>query len=208
MVTSRHRFSRRTPQPSEDGLTPKLAGYGPAAQAMSAVETVQEANEAEAKVKLYDMVDHTWTAPISEFFARSFHLQKVVYVCSGCRWSSTWPNQFEPHKKQARMDYNLHTKAEVVSASTVNGTAFRCTGCNSSFQFPARAQMHIESVKRQNGGHDKATLILSRRFALEPPVTPVASAASVAVASQSERVEGPRKRKRRHHRGARNAYAG
>lgn len=186
-----------------------ISAYAPAAQAMQAVEVVKEASEAEAKVQLYDMIDHTWTRPLNQRAAETFHLRKVVYTCSACQWTSTWEPQFKEHLKQVQSQRRMHAKADMLPSPTPNGLAYLCTGCSSAFSVPARVQMHVDSVMRQTAGHENATLVLARRFALEAPVTTMNGASPlrvVAVASQSERTVVPHKRSGRHRRHHRSAH--
>ena len=194
----RQRFGTQTTESSE--VRQHLPAYAPAQQAMQSVETVSEANEAEAKVRMYDTIDGTWTGPLNQRAVETFHLRKVVYACSVCQWTSIWEGQFQEHVKTARMQYKMHSKAELLPSPTENGLAFRCTGCSSAFSMPGRVQLHIEGILRQTAGHEGAQSVMARRFALEAPVTPAKTQAVVAVASQLERTVVPQKRRGRHRR--------
>ena len=209
MVLSRrrHRQGFQVQGSAPPKVLSQLSAYAPAQAALGVVERIQEADEAEVRVRMYDQIDHTWTQPIVEDQVQNFHLRKVVYLCSDCPWNSAWPEQFGAHVKQAKLQWQMHMKAEVMPVITNYGSASRCTGCNSTFQFVQRAQMHVDAMRQTGGAHEGATLSLSRRFGLEPSVSPVQSRSVPTLAqSASERTEVPHKRKRRHHRHAGRAH--
>ena len=101
----RQRFG--TPPTESSEVREHLPAYAPARQAMQSTETVSEANEAEAKVRMYDMIDHTWTMPLNQRAAETFHLRKVVYSCSACTWASIWENDFSAHIQQVILQRKL-----------------------------------------------------------------------------------------------------
>ncbi len=162
----------------------------------------READDQEAKVRLYDRVDGTWTLPLSEEKAHEMYLKVVVYKCSACNWTSIWDNELDAHVATEKAIVGSHERATVEPVSTGAGPGFRCTACGTTKVTDGRARLHIRSRITQEGiSHENVQLLLVRRFALEESAIDIETASiSGPVASQVLRSEEPRPRRRRHRR--------
>lgn len=129
------------------------------------------------RVRLWDLVDSTWTAPIDRYHAIQYQLRKVIYRCSAC----TFVGQLEDHVKlhignirQASEDHN-GAKGDVRIAQTERGTysVGWCSACSHEFvKNPAKVHEHIKDMRKEEPRHVNASVQLVRRYSLERPVLP------------------------------------
>jgi hypothetical protein len=129
------------------------------------------------RIRLYDCVDGTWTAPLEQGMVFNHYLRKVVYKCSACNFSTvfeTGGSSVERHVTGVLERYELHqgaaVEATVFPFSGGSEMGQLCTGC--SGQFTSRKQQgtkHLAHVLSLGEAHQGSVrLLVMKQFALEP----------------------------------------
>jgi hypothetical protein len=159
-----------------------------------------------SRIRLYDRVDGTWTAPMDRNFAFQDHLKKVVWKCTACTYTSVYDGQEEVHRTQVMQRARNHENARLDDERSPHGDpTIRCSGCGAVFRQARRhlAEAHIEEAVRMALVHKNAGQVLIHRFGLEDSAVEVLARTNGhestpdPVVNQGERRRSRRKRSRR-----------
>ena len=63
-------------------------------------------NTEAGKIRLWDLSDGTWTAPLEKDVAMNHYLKKMVYKCSACNKCSVDQNEVKRHISQVKTEYD------------------------------------------------------------------------------------------------------
>tara|TARA_Y100000593_G_scaffold34350_1_gene67395 strand:+ start:14562 stop:15158 length:597 start_codon:yes stop_codon:yes gene_type:complete len=97
-------------------------------------------DDAQNKVRLWDVIGKNWTEPFSRNSANDLYLKKVIIRCSECTFTSSFDGDVARHAKSVREEGEKHANA-VDKEST-------CTGCNLTFTGRSNStQKHIANIK-------------------------------------------------------------
>ena len=113
------------------------------------------------KIKLWDLVDHTWTSPLEKGIAMEHYLAKVVFKCSGCTETSLYEGHIEQHLVQLKSGYESHRDAELHQGIGEGGQInLTCTGCGTPMSMRKnQGNRHIERICSDYDAHVKAGTI-------------------------------------------------
>ena len=167
------------------------------------------------KIRLWDLSDGTWTAPLEKDVAMNHYLKKMVYKCSACNKCSVDQNEVKRHIAQVKTAYERCSNAELMSTiGEFNIPSHTCSGCGTPMSMRKnQGQRHIDKIREQYQVHyidlNEIDILLTHKYALSPSVlmpqqvvetiqTGVAKP-DVQQASRNadEVIRKPRKRKRR-----------
>jgi len=163
------------------------------------------------KIKLWDLVDHTWTGPLEKGVAMEHYLAKVVFKCSGCTETALYEGHIEQHLVQLKSGYESHRDAELHQGIGEGGRVnLTCTGCGAPLSMRKnQGNKHIERICNDYDAHIKAgtiDVVLTHRYATSPSVSmPQEVTNSVVIGDKQPEVDRvnrsvddrPRKRRRR-----------
>ena len=158
-------------------------------------------DDEEVKLKLWDTITEDWGKPVPGYMGLPLMLRMLTNRCSDCTWTTNTANaqqDFQQHVQSIRSGYETHRKAVAMPTITSSGTAIRCSGCSATYMSTGRCQMHIDAIQRQGGGHEKAHMLLVKRYALEPSVPAGTPIPKGPMASQVQQPQVLRPRRRRH----------
>ena len=152
-------------------------------------------------VRLWDVIDNTWTRPFPAGLATSYYLRKVVFRCSACIFTTPYANLVEPHIRGVRQSAAEHNGAEVTPTLPMPGVepGQQCSGCGAVFTArKGQGHKHLQAALNAAPKHDGAKELLLRRFALGQPTVPlvVSETSQEPVVHSGERREGKRRRHR------------
>lgn len=169
---------------------------------------LQAGGEAPSRIRVYDRIDGTNFETSQRNVVTYDYLQKIVFRCSCCTFTSTWEGDIAKHYQSVMESYKSHDDAKMtVDGSDVNGQPIlRCTGCYQTFSHRRNGGVkHLAFVAAsgpQHQGNVEEQLVY--RFALTPgePVvvkkTLIAEASAVATLPSTQEPEvNPEGRKRR-----------
>lgn len=130
----------------------------------------------DSKIKLWDLVDHTWTSPLEKSMAMEHYLAKVVFKCSCCTESSLHEGDIEQHLVQLKSGYESHRDAELHQGIGENGQInLTCTGCGTPMSMRKnQGTKHIERISSDYYAHVKAgtiDVLLTHKYATSPSVS-------------------------------------
>ena len=132
--------------------------------------------EGPQRVRMYDLVDGTWTVPMEAGAVHGHYLKKYVSKCSACGFATMKPSfdGVERHIKKVAEDYRLHKGAKVVRQDSEHGVVERCSSCGQRWIVrPGRGQQHIDSAVQAGPLHKDARGMITLRYSLEAPRKPV-----------------------------------
>ena len=136
-----------------------------------------DAGSSEAnKIKLWDLIDQTWTSPLEKGMAMEHYLAKVVFKCSCCTEASLYEGHIEQHLVQLKTNYESHRDAELYQGIGEGGQInFTCTGCGSPMSMRKnQGTKHIERIRNNYDAHVKAgtiDVLLTHKYATSPSVS-------------------------------------
>ena len=167
-----------------------------------------DATEPSPTVRLWDLVDNSWTAPLPRRQAMEYNLPMIVDRCSACTTTSLGiggkSNDIPNHIRHVLENGALHADApdDVIQyRDGPQGTVVpTCVVCGKSFaRDPWQARRHRESVLAEAERHEGAVKLTVRRFALGPPgpEQDVALDRNGAVSSPGVAAHGEKGRRRR-----------
>ena len=149
-------------------------------------------DDAQNKVRLWDVIGKNWTEPFSRNSANDLYLKKVIIRCSECTFTSSFDGDVARHAKSVREEGEKHANA-VDKEST-------CTGCNLTFTGRSNStQKHIANIKdayEKHQGIIEEQLIY--QFSLQESLPNYLRKKQVvgAISGVVERTVAPSKRKR------------
>ena len=128
------------------------------------------------KIKLWDLIDQTWTSPLEKGMAMEHYLAKVVFKCSCCTEASLYEGHIEQHLVQLKTNYESHRDAELYQGIGEGGQInFTCTGCGSPMSMRKnQGTKHIERIRNNYDAHVKAgtiDVLLTHKYATSPSVS-------------------------------------
>ena len=136
-----------------------------------------DAGSSEAnKIKLWDLVDHTWTSPLEKSMAMEHYLAKVVFKCSCCTEASLYEGHIEQHLVRIKTNYESHRDAELHQGIGEGGQInLTCTGCGTPMSMRKnQGTKHIERICSDYDAHVKAgtiDVLLTHKYATSPSVS-------------------------------------
>lgn len=166
------------------------------------------------KIKLWDLIDNTWTAPLERDTAMNHYLRKMVYKCSVCTEASLFEDDIKRHLAQVKAGHETHADAELIRGIAEHGQpTTTCSGCGAPMSMRKnQGQRHIDSINDKYDTHTEAgdvKILLTHRYTTSPSVSmpeqivetiqfggtkPVVQQAS---RNATEVIRKPRKRRRR-----------
>jgi hypothetical protein len=161
-------------------------------------------------IKLFDVVDMTWTKPLPEY-TQLYMMRKLVVKCSACKWT-TGPlgNGIEGHLKQLREKHEVHVGAQSgIASSEMGGSKITCSACIASFQDAIAFKRHMIQFNPEIlEQHESAVPQVINRFVLEQPavsneVSYISLKPESAQMARSQRPAGTRRRRGKRGRGGR-----
>jgi hypothetical protein len=173
-------------------------------------DAVSYVHDSSDVIKLFDVVDMTWTKPLPAEYAQKYYLRKLVVKCSACKWATGYGKTIAVHLKQLHVQHEDHVGAESQSVpSESGGSKTLCSGCEASFQGVVAWKRHMlqfnpEILVQHEGAVDQVL----NRFVLEQPAVSneteyVLSEPESAQVVRSQRPAGTRRRRGRRGRGGR-----
>ena len=166
------------------------------------------------KIRLWDLIDETWTAPLERDMATNHYLRKMVYRCSVCPEASLYQDDIKRHIAQVKTAYEMCADAELLRGIGEHGQpTFTCSGCGAPMSMRKnQGKQHIDRINNQYNTHVNANdvdILLTYRYSTSPSVSmpqqvvetihfggekPVVQQKSQ---NANEVIRKPRKRKRR-----------
>lgn len=168
-------------------------------------------DEERFQVRLYDVVDGTWTQPLDRGQVYGKYLLKKVAKCTACTYTDPRSEELVwSHIGQVHESARDHEHAELIESKEDGQRVVQCTACSTTFVSYKiqRANEHILRMRMAGPQHDGAAVQVINRFSLAPVELPPAPTTDVGNGHQSGRpeaspVEGTvplLKRKRKRHR--------
>ena len=164
----------------------------------------RDAGQAE---KLLDVIDQMWTKPLPSYMVRR-QLQKVVFACSVCTFTSAFPNHVPSHTRQILEQGEAHKQAKALDIRIGDTLALQCSACEVKSSREMDIRRHISlalqiSTRHKNGAAEQ----LIKRFTLEPSgssvrlVTPISDNELHEEPDVNQVTRRPANRRRRRSRG-------
>ena len=149
-------------------------------------------DDAQNRVRLWDVVGKNWTQPFSRNFANDLYLKKVIIRCSECAFTSTYDGDVAKHTKSVREEGEKHADA-VDEKGTCSGCDLTFTGRSNS---TARHIANIKDAYEKHQGIIEEQLIY--QFSLQESLPNYLRKEQVAraISGVVERSVTPSKRKR------------
>lgn len=138
--------------------------------AVESEQTIYKATrEGPNKIRVYDVIDRTWTGPVAPNLAYQNYLRKVVFKCSACNFTTARKNQIEQHVRAVFTAHQTHTNATLSTKAEGGYTLQECSGCGGRFSIGRMAgEKHLELIRTAPPAHVGAEELMVKRFALEP----------------------------------------
>ena len=138
--------------------------------AVESEQTIYKATrEGPTKIRVYDVIDGTWTGPVAPNLAYQDYLRKVVFKCSACNFTTARQNQVGQHVRSVFTAHQTHTNATLSTKSEGGYTWQECSGCGGRFSIGRMAgEKHLELIRTAPPAHVGAEELMVKRFALEP----------------------------------------
>ena len=151
--------------------------------AVESEQTIYKATrEGPTKIRVYDVIDGTWTGPVAPNLAYQNYLRKVVFKCSACNFTTARQNQVGQHVRSVFTAYQTHTNATLSTHAEGGSTWQECSGCGGRFRIGRMAgEKHLESIRTSPPAHVGAEELTVKRFALEPSEPVVMGRQSISV---------------------------
>ena len=166
------------------------------------------------KIKLWDLIDNTWTAPLERDTAMNHYLRKMVYRCSVCPEASLFEDDIKRHLAQVKAGHETHADAELIRGIAEHGQpTTTCSGCGATMSMRKnQGQRHIDSINDKYDTHTEAgdvKILLTHRYTTSPSVSmpeqiveTIQFGGTKPVVQQASRnapevIRKPRKRRRR-----------
>ena len=125
----------------------------------------RDAGQAE---KLWDVIDQAWTKPLPSYMVRR-HLQKVVYSCAVCTYTSGFPKYVTTHIRHILEQGETHQQAKAFDIRIGDTMVFQCSACEVKSSREMDIRRHVTLVSHLSTRHKNgATEKLIKRFTLEP----------------------------------------
>lgn len=193
-----------------DDVVDEMSDLELAAKVQRENYVVQDGNtKQEDMIRLWDLVDDTWTSPMHRRDVYERQLKKVVDKCTACTFSNgARATLGHGHVEQVLENAARHRKVrECIQAvpDGNGGTTDTCVVCKKSFRArPWDAFTHRDEILKKGEQHQGAEMVLTKRYALEPPVEThkpqLVQASTEPMAVSPERMQesgSQRKRKRK-----------
>ena len=135
-----------------------------------------DANSDESsKIKLWDLIDESWTEPLEKDMAMNHYLRKVAYKCSACNETSLFEDEIKRHCAQVKSGHETHSEAELLQGIGEHGIpTFACSGCGAPMSMRKnQGQKHIDTINNRYDVHVKAgsiEILLTHKYAMSPSV--------------------------------------
>ena len=134
------------------------------------------------KLRVFDVIDRTWTGPIAPNFVHQHYLRKVIFKCSACNFTTSRQNQIGQHVRSVFNAHRTHTQATLQVHAEGGSTWQECSGCGGRFRIGRMAgEKHLESIRSAPSAHVDAEELTVKRFALEPSEPVVMGRQSISV---------------------------
>lgn len=164
-----------------------------------------------SKIRIWDLVDESWTNPFERYLVMDYYLSKVVFKCSACKETSLHEGDIQQHLTQVKINSESHKEAELHQGIGEGGQIiFHCTGCGAPLSMRKnQGQKHIDKAKDNYETHVKAgsiDVLLMHKYATAPSVSmPVQVVETVLFEGKEPDVDqenrnvddSPRRRRRR-----------
>jgi hypothetical protein len=134
-----------------------------------------EQHDATDDIRLFDVVDRTWTMPLPQGQVYGRYLKKKVAKCSACTFTdANDSNAVQLHQQRTRWSAEIHENAGLIDATEHGERIVVCSACKVSFMGYKiqRANQHIFDQRLSGPQHDGATVQVMNRFSLEPVELP------------------------------------
>jgi len=128
------------------------------------------------KIKLWDLIDNTWTAPLERDTAMNHYLRKMVYKCSVCTEASLFDDDIKRHLAQVKSGHETHADAELIRGIAEHGQpSTTCSGCGAPMSMRKnQGQRHIDGINDKYDTHTEAgdvNILLTHRYTTSPSVS-------------------------------------
>ena len=161
----------------------------------------------DSRVRLWDAVDATWTAPLPSLQALRHYLRKVVIKCLPCSYTTVFEGGVEKHIAQVLQQALEHREAKAQATVGPKGIYYVCPACVMLAQSGTTVERHIRETLEAGPKHRAAKGVWMFRFRLGPTEVPhptegpvvSGNGAGTPVTSQVERRSGRRRRHRSSH---------
>ncbi len=170
--------------------------------------------EGSPTIKLWSTVEQAWTGNLPanrlDVNGSVYQLDQIIQKCSECTYTG-YADTVGQHVTQSAELYELHKTAEVETAQTENGFAYKCTACGTTSARRHAIGLHIEGIRKIAESHRNGVKELTiKPFTLGPSEPYILNEQTVSEGDGSEvnRVVGetpqrPRRRRRRRNRSRR-----
>ena len=146
------------------------------------------------KIKLWDLIDNTWSAPLERDTAMNHYLRKMVYRCSVCPEASLFEDDIKRHLAQVKAGHETHADAELIRGIAEHGQpTTTCSGCGAPVSMRKnQGNQHIDRIKETYQAHVKEgtiDVLLMHRYTTSPSVSmPVQTVNTVVFADREPEV--------------------
>ena len=129
-----------------------------------------------SKIRIWDLVDESWTEPLERYLAMDHYLSKIVFKCSVCNETSLHEGDIQRHLTQVKTNSESHKEAELHQGIGEGGQIMiHCTGCGAPLSMRKnQGQRHIDRIKNDYETHIKAgsiDVLLMHKYATAPSVS-------------------------------------
>ena len=129
-----------------------------------------------SKIRIWDLVDESWTEPLERYLAMDHYLSKVVFKCSACNETSLHKGDIQRHLTQVKSNSESHKEAELHQGIGEGGQIMiHCTGCGAPLSMRKnQGQKHIDRIKDSYQAHAKEgsiDVLLMHRYTTSPSVS-------------------------------------